>query len=94
MCEYIGEVLDVQEAHRRRERFTFLQDVISFKLPVFIYIFTDLVCINTRYGTENCSYFYDINTRVNDMSRLIEEQVQYVVDATKYGNVSRFINHR
>ncbi|KAK7252873.1 hypothetical protein RIF29_37126 [Crotalaria pallida] len=65
VCEYIGEVLDVQEAQNRRKRF----------------------------GTENCSYFYDINSHVNDMSRLIEEQAQYVIDATKYGNVSRFINH-
>ncbi|MCI03175.1 histone-lysine N-methyltransferase SUVR5-like, partial [Trifolium medium] len=65
VCEYIGEVLDVQEAHNRRE----------------------------RYDTTNSSYFYDINARVNDMSRLIEEQVQYVIDATKNGNVSRFINH-
>ncbi|KAE9613009.1 putative histone-lysine N-methyltransferase transcription factor C2H2 family [Lupinus albus] len=65
VCEYIGEVLDVQEAHNRRK----------------------------RYGTENCSYFYDINSHVNDMSRLIVEQAQYVIDATKYGNVSRFINH-
>ncbi|XP_058760231.1 histone-lysine N-methyltransferase SUVR5-like isoform X1 [Vicia villosa] len=65
VCEYIGEVLDVQEAHRRRE----------------------------RYGEGNSSYFYDISARVNDMSRLMEEHVQYVVDATKYGNVSRFINH-
>ncbi|KAK2372790.1 histone-lysine N-methyltransferase SUVR5 [Trifolium repens] len=65
VCEYIGEVLDVQEARNRRE----------------------------RYDTTNSSYFYDINARVNDMSRLIEEQVQYVIDATKNGNVSRFINH-
>ncbi|KAJ1419079.1 SET domain [Sesbania bispinosa] len=65
VCEYIGEVLDVQEAHNRHK----------------------------RYGTGNCSYFYDINAHVNDMSRLIEGQAQYVIDATKYGNVSRFINH-
>lgn len=65
VCEYIGEVLDVQEAHNRRK----------------------------RYGTGNCSYFYDINARVNDMSRLIEEKAQYVIDASKNGNVSRFINH-
>lgn len=31
---------------------------------------------------------------MNDMSRLMEGQVPYVIDATKYGNVSRFINHR
>ncbi|QCD90972.1 histone-lysine N-methyltransferase SUVR5 isoform X1 [Vigna unguiculata] len=65
VCEYIGEVLDVKEAHDRRR----------------------------SYGTEHCSYFYDIDARVNDMSRLIEGQAQYVIDATKFGNVSRFINH-
>ncbi|KAL4314282.1 histone-lysine N-methyltransferase SUVR5 isoform X1 [Arachis ipaensis] len=65
VCEYIGEVLDVQEAHNRRK----------------------------RYGTEHCSYFYDIDDHVNDMSRLIEGQAHYIIDATKYGNVSRFINH-
>ncbi|KAL2348457.1 hypothetical protein Fmac_002457 [Flemingia macrophylla] len=65
VCEYIGEVLDVQEARNRQK----------------------------RYGTEHCSYFYNIDARVNDMSRLIEGQAQYVIDATKFGNVSRFINH-
>ncbi|XP_027361259.1 histone-lysine N-methyltransferase SUVR5-like isoform X2 [Abrus precatorius] len=65
VCEYIGEVLDVQEACNRRK----------------------------RYAIGNCSYFYDIDARVNDMGRLIEGQAQYVIDASKYGNVSRFINH-
>nr|KYP66698.1 Histone-lysine N-methyltransferase SUVR5 [Cajanus cajan] len=65
VCEYIGEVLDMQEARDRHK----------------------------RYGTEHCSYFYNIDARVNDMSRLIEGQAQYVIDATKFGNVSRFINH-
>lgn len=84
----------MHEAHNRHKRFTFLRDVISFKLAIFIHFFTDLVYIKTRYDTKNCSYFYDINARVNDMSRLIEGQAQYVIDTTKYGNVSRFINHR
>ncbi|KAE9614368.1 putative histone-lysine N-methyltransferase transcription factor C2H2 family [Lupinus albus] len=65
VCEYIGEVLDEQEAHNRRK----------------------------RYGKENCSYLYDINGHVNDMSRLIEGQAKYVIDSTIYGNVSRFINN-
>ncbi|XP_057984320.1 histone-lysine N-methyltransferase SUVR5 isoform X2 [Hevea brasiliensis] len=66
VCEYIGEVLDEQEANERRG----------------------------RYGEQGCSYMYNIDARTNDMSRLIEAQVKYVIDATKYGNVSRFINHR
>ncbi|KAK7250847.1 hypothetical protein RIF29_33573 [Crotalaria pallida] len=65
VCEYIGEVLDEQEAHSRRK----------------------------RYGKQNCSYMYDIDAQVNDMSRLIEGQAKYVIDATRYGNVSRFINN-
>ncbi|KAG8641299.1 hypothetical protein MANES_13G134300v8 [Manihot esculenta] len=65
VCEYIGEVLDEQEANERRG----------------------------RYGEQGCSYMYEIDARTNDMGRLIEEQVKYVIDATKYGNVSRFINH-
>lgn len=94
MCEYIGEVLDMKEAHDRRRRFTFFQDIFSFKLVDVPKLYTDSVYINTSYGTEHCSYFYDIDARVNDMSRLIEGQAQYVIDATKFGNVSRFINHR
>ncbi|KAL3649386.1 hypothetical protein CASFOL_005789 [Castilleja foliolosa] len=46
-----------------------------------------------RYGEEGCRYFYEIDASLNDMSRLIEGQAPYVIDATKYGNVSRFINH-
>ncbi|KAI3452104.1 hypothetical protein Pfo_008769 [Paulownia fortunei] len=46
-----------------------------------------------RYGKEGCRYFYEIDAHINDMSRLIEGQVPYVIDATNYGNVSRYINH-
>ncbi|XP_060193167.1 histone-lysine N-methyltransferase SUVR5 isoform X2 [Lycium barbarum] len=65
VCEYVGEVLDEQEANKRRN----------------------------RYGTEGCGYFLEIDAHVNDMSRLIEGQSPYVIDATNYGNVSRYINH-
>ncbi|KAJ6740190.1 HISTONE-LYSINE N-METHYLTRANSFERASE SUVR5 [Salix purpurea] len=66
ICEYIGEVLDEQEANDRRD----------------------------RYGKEGCSYMYKIDAHTNDMSRMVEGQAHYFIDATKYGNVSRFINHR
>ncbi|KAG4380280.1 hypothetical protein GLYMA_16G143100v4 [Glycine max] len=46
-----------------------------------------------RYGKEHCSYFYDVDDHVNDMSRLIEGQAHYVIDTTRFGNVSRFINN-
>ncbi|KAM7250494.1 hypothetical protein ACFE04_022377 [Oxalis oulophora] len=47
----------------------------------------------SRYGKDGCGYMYNVNAQINDMSRIIEGQTQYVIDATKYGNVSRFINH-
>ncbi|AES92672.1 histone-lysine N-methyltransferase SUVR5-like protein [Medicago truncatula] len=65
VCEYIGEVLEEQEAHNRCK----------------------------SYGEEHCSYFYVVDARVNDMSRLIERQAQYIIDSTRYGNVSRFVNN-
>ncbi|KAJ8764536.1 hypothetical protein K2173_006276 [Erythroxylum novogranatense] len=65
ICEYIGEVLEEQEAEKRHD----------------------------RYGKEGCSYIYNVDAHTDDMSRLIEGQPPYVIDATKYGNVSRFINH-
>ncbi|KAJ1436574.1 Zinc finger C2H2-type [Sesbania bispinosa] len=46
-----------------------------------------------RYGKEHCSYFFEVDAHINDMSRLLEEQARYVIDATRYGNVSRFINN-
>ncbi|KAJ6736701.1 HISTONE-LYSINE N-METHYLTRANSFERASE SUVR5 [Salix viminalis] len=66
ICEYIGEVLNEQEASNRRD----------------------------RYGKEGCSYIYKIDAHTNDMSRMVEGQAHYFIDSTKYGNVSRFINHR
>ncbi|KAG8384504.1 hypothetical protein BUALT_Bualt04G0124800 [Buddleja alternifolia] len=65
VCEYIGEVIDENEANERRN----------------------------RYAEEGWKYFYEIDAHINDMSRLIEGQVPYVIDATNYGNVSRYINH-
>ncbi|KAL8476034.1 hypothetical protein ACS0TY_028630 [Phlomoides rotata] len=65
VCEYIGEIIDENEADERR----------------------------TRYDAEGCRYLYEVDANINDMSRLIEGQVPYVIDATNFGNVSRFINH-
>ncbi|TYH29058.1 hypothetical protein ES288_A02G194200v1 [Gossypium darwinii] len=47
----------------------------------------------TRYGRDGCNYMFNIGSQINDMSRLIEGQARYFIDASKYGNVSRFINH-
>ncbi|XP_022857934.1 histone-lysine N-methyltransferase, H3 lysine-36 specific-like [Olea europaea var. sylvestris] len=66
VCEYIGEIIDEQEANNR--------------------------C--NRYDKESCRYFYEIDAHINDVSRLIDGPVPYVIDATNYGNISRFINHR
>lgn len=65
VCEYIGEVLDEQEANRRRD----------------------------RYNSEGNYYFMDVDAHINDISRLVEGSARYIIDATNYGNVSRFINH-
>uniref|UniRef100_A0A1D1XSB7 Histone-lysine N-methyltransferase SUVR5 n=1 Tax=Anthurium amnicola TaxID=1678845 RepID=A0A1D1XSB7_9ARAE len=46
-----------------------------------------------RYDIEGCSYLYDIDAHIDVNGRLTEGKVPYVIDATKYGNVSRFINH-
>ncbi|XP_020530211.1 histone-lysine N-methyltransferase SUVR5 isoform X1 [Amborella trichopoda] len=64
VCEYIGEVLNDQEANRRGE----------------------------RYDNEGCSYLYDIDAHIGS-SGFVEAVPPYVIDATNYGNVARFINH-
>ncbi|KAI7744878.1 hypothetical protein M8C21_027213, partial [Ambrosia artemisiifolia] len=66
VCEYIGEVIDKNEANKRR----------------------------ARLGREACSFIYEIDARVNDMIRLMDGEATYAIDATKYGNVSRYLNHR
>ncbi|GAB2282529.1 hypothetical protein Dimus_017070 [Dionaea muscipula] len=46
-----------------------------------------------RYGSEGCNYLFDIRSLMSDMKNLLEGQVPCMIDATRYGNVSRFINH-
>ncbi|KAJ0981802.1 hypothetical protein J5N97_010057 [Dioscorea zingiberensis] len=45
-----------------------------------------------RYDIKGCSYLYDIDAHIDGTSGL-SGMVPYVIDATNYGNVSRFINH-
>lgn len=45
-----------------------------------------------RYDIEGCSYLYDIDAHIDEANGL-SGMVPYVIDATHYGNVSRFINH-
>ena len=48
-----------------------------------------------RYDLEGCSYLYDIDAHIDDgNARMFDGRMPYVIDATKYGNVARFINHR
>ncbi|XP_051121071.1 histone-lysine N-methyltransferase SUVR5 [Andrographis paniculata] len=46
-----------------------------------------------RYGQEGCKYLFEIDAGINDMGRMIEGQPPFVIDATNYGNISRYINH-
>lgn len=41
----------------------------------------------------SCSYQYKIDSQIDDTIGLAEEAISHVIDATKYGNVSRFVNH-
>ena len=63
-------------------------------VPLFFGNFLNALCLIFRYGKEGCSYIYKIDAHTNDMSRMVEGQAHYFIDSTKYGNVSRFINHR
>ncbi|KAJ7550851.1 hypothetical protein O6H91_07G121600 [Diphasiastrum complanatum] len=45
-----------------------------------------------RYDTIGCSYLYDIDVHL-DTSASRRGAKPFVIDATKFGNVSRFINH-
>ncbi|KMT08530.1 hypothetical protein BVRB_6g138130 isoform A [Beta vulgaris subsp. vulgaris] len=65
VCEYVGEVLDKQEANQRRK----------------------------RCGKEGYDYFIDMDTHIQHLNAVTEGQVNYVIDATRYGNISRLINH-
>ncbi|KAF9620203.1 hypothetical protein IFM89_010938 [Coptis chinensis] len=65
VCEYIGEVLNNEEASKR----------------------------NNSCKDEGCSYMYKIDAHIDDMSGPTDGSVSHMIDATRYGNVSRFINH-
>lgn len=45
-----------------------------------------------RYNKGGCSYLYDIDPHIAT-NEFMEETKPYVIDATNYGNVARFINH-
>ncbi|CAO2828294.1 unnamed protein product [Amaranthus hypochondriacus] len=45
-----------------------------------------------RCGKEGCGYFYDMAAHFLRVSEWMEGKGKYTIDATKYGNVSRFIN--
>ena len=65
-------------------------------MHIFLTATSFLVCSKLllfRYDNEGCSYLYDIDAHI-DTSDLIDGVQPYVIDATKYGNVARFINHR
>ncbi|KAI3867379.1 hypothetical protein MKX03_036506 [Papaver bracteatum] len=48
-----------------------------------------------KYDKEGYSYMYHINSHIESMSELVERgNVSHVIDATRYRNICRFINHR
>lgn len=61
---------------------------------LFAFSFDAYLHSTNRYGRDGCAYLLEIDAHINDMSRLVEGQSPYVIDATNYGNVSRYINHR
>ncbi|KAJ6847897.1 histone-lysine N-methyltransferase SUVR5 [Iris pallida] len=46
-----------------------------------------------RYDSVGCSYLYDIDAHIGGSKGIGEGTIPCIVDATKIGNVSRFINH-
>jgi len=49
--------------------------------------------VTLRYDQDGCSYLYDIDAHL-DVTGSRAGAKPFVIDATKYGNVARFINHR
>lgn len=66
-----------------------------FKLPLYFLSRERLNFLNiSRYGNEGCSYLYEMEAYIDGSKGASEGAVSYAIDATYYGNVSRFINHR
>ncbi|KAL9241774.1 hypothetical protein vseg_015840 [Gypsophila vaccaria] len=76
---------------RSRERIvcgTFVCEIVGEVLGVHE---ANRRCI--RYGKNSCDYIFDIGARMKNMCTLKDEEAQYFLDTTRFGNVSRFINH-
>jgi hypothetical protein len=52
-----------------------------------------LINLCARYDQVGCSYLYDIDAHL-DVIGPRSGSKPFVIDATRYGNVARFINHR
>ena len=52
-----------------------------------------LTSLCTRYDQVGCSYLYDIDAHLDVIGSRSGSR-PFVIDATRYGNVARFINHR
>ncbi|XP_078160844.1 histone-lysine N-methyltransferase SUVR5 isoform X3 [Carex rostrata] len=65
VCEYVGEVVNGEQASERRE----------------------------RQSKDGCEYLCEIEAHLGHAGGNCEEPMACAIDASKYGNVARFINH-
>jgi hypothetical protein len=55
--------------------------------------FYDLNILFGRYDAAGCSYLYNIDAHLTSEAQKKGDR-PFVIDATHYGNIARFINHR
>jgi hypothetical protein len=60
----------------------------------YFFFETDENFLNFRMSSSDCSYLFDIASQIDRERVQTVGTVSYMIDATRSGNVSRFINHR
>jgi len=59
----------------------------------YLFFETDEFFLNFRVSNSDCSYLFDIASQIDRERVQTVGTVNYMIDATRSGNVSRFINH-